>query len=177
MTSPAPIAVIGLGNVLLSDDGFGPYAVELLRVGWEMPAAVELIDAGTPGLGLVTYLYDRDLVVLVDAVAATGSPGDLRWYTGEELRTLPPKPRVSPHDPAVQETLLMAQLTGHGPGTVRLIGAIPERTEIGIGLSPGMRTAAASAAALVVRELAACGAVVVPRRDITIPDLWFVRPA
>ena len=59
------LAVIGLGNVLLGDDGFGPFVVELLRRRYGFPPAVELLDLGTPGLGLVTYVHGHDAVVIV----------------------------------------------------------------------------------------------------------------
>lgn len=160
---PARIAVIGLGNVLFGDDGFGPQVIALLRAGWEFPPEVELIDAGTPGLGLVTYLYGREAAILIDAVAATGDPGELRLYRGDDLRRIPPQPRVSPHDPAVQETLGIAELSGHGPRSVLLVGAIPASSTVGIGLSEAMGAAAAASTAVVIGELARIGAVALPR--------------
>lgn len=173
----ARIAVVGLGNVLLGDDGFGPFVVELLRAGWDFPAGVELIDAGTPGLGLVTHLDDREVLLLVDAVGATGRPGERRRYSGDDLRTLPPKPRVSPHDPAVQEAIWITDLAGRGPRRVVLFGVIPASLNVGLQLSPPVRDAAAATAALVVHELAACGAPPVPRVNPPTPDAWWLRLA
>jgi len=170
---PAPIAVIGLGNVLLGDDGFGPFVIALLHAGWDFPASVELIDAGTPGLGLVSYFQDRELALIVDAVAASGEPGELRLYRSADLQKLPLQPRVSPHDPAVQETLGIAELSGHGPRAVLLLGAIPTSTEPGIGLSAPMRSAATLAVELVLRELSHRGIDVLPR-SVTRPlDAWW----
>jgi hydrogenase maturation protease len=173
----APIAIIGLGNVLLGDDGFGPYVVELLRAQWEFPGCVALIDAGTPGLGLITHLDGREVLILVDAVGATGRPGELRRYSGEDLRTLPPKPRVSPHDPAVQEALWITELAGRGPRRVVLFGVIPASLDVGLQLSAPVRDATAATAALVVNELAACGATPVPRVNPPAPDAWWMRHA
>ena len=175
MSNEASIAVIGLGNVLLGDDGFGPSVVELLRAGWQFPASVALIDAGTPGLDLVNYLDGREVVVLVDTVAATGAPGELRLYRGEELRGMPMKPRVSPHDPAVQEALWIAEFGGSGPRQVDLIGVIPAATDLGTGLSAPVREAACAAAVLVVQELTKHGAAPAPLRQPRSPDAWWMR--
>lgn len=179
MTAPAEaharIAVIGLGNVLLGDDGFGPFVIELLRAGWEFPECVALVDVGTPGLGLVTYFHNREMVILVDAVGATGRPGELRLYPSEDLRKMSPQPRVSPHDPAVQETLWITELAGCGPREVLLLGVIPESLDLGAGLSAPVRQAASAAAALVVGELAKGGTVAVPQPNPRIPDAWWMR--
>ena len=67
--------IIGLGNVLLGDDGFGPLAVELFRCQYECGSNVEVLDLGTPGLDLAPYLYGTDLVVIADAVHAEEKPG------------------------------------------------------------------------------------------------------
>ncbi len=141
------VAVIGLGNVLLGDDGFGPTVVELLGSGWHVPANVELIDAGTPGLDLAGYMHGYDEIILVDAVAASTAPGEIRLYSGDELKKLPMKPRVSPHDPALQEALWIAEVSGDGPRAVVLVGAVPSNSEPGVGLSPAMFAAAEEAAA------------------------------
>ena len=150
-------AVIGLGSVLLGDDGFGPTVVEHLRAGWDFPEDIELVDGGTPGLGLAGYLHGREQVILIDAVAATGTPGELRWYEGAELRALPMKPRVNPHDPAIQEALWITELSGQGPRETSLLGVIPARLETGTGLSPSLRALVVEAARRIVVRLESRG--------------------
>ncbi|MBP1686105.1 MAG: peptidase hydrogen uptake protein [Deltaproteobacteria bacterium] len=171
----ARIAVIGLGNVLFGDDGFGPFVLALLHSRWEFSTDVTLVDVGTPGLDLVTYLQGREAVILVDAVGATGRPGELRRYRNEELTRMPAKPRVSPHDPAVQETLLIAQFAGDGPRHVLLIGTIPLSLEQGAGLSAPIHDAASTAAAMVVDELATLGAAPALRPEPVDVDPWWMR--
>lgn len=171
----ARVAVIGLGNILLGDDGFGPLVIECLCAGWEFPSGVELIDAGTPGLHLVTYLYERDTVILVDAVTGRGTLGALRVYRGEDLRKVPSKPRVSPHDPAVHETLAIAELSDHGPRAVLLVGALAEPSPIGLAMSAPMRAAAAAAAQLIVAELTQRGVNVVARAAPAAVEPWWLQ--
>ncbi|MBK7972987.1 MAG: hydrogenase maturation protease [Deltaproteobacteria bacterium] len=172
----APIAVIGLGNVLLGDDGFGPFVVDVLGSQWTFGDEVELIDAGTPGLGLATYVSGRETLILLDTVAATGSPGELRLYRGEELRALPTKPRVSPHDPALGEALAMTALAGSAPREVLLLGVIPESTAMGTELSEPVRRAAALAGELVPRWISRAGGQLTARSGRHFGDVWWTRP-
>ena len=172
---PAPVAVVGLGNVLLGDDGFGPTVIALLRAGWEFPAAVELIDGGTPGLHLVALVHGRDAIVLIDTVAGPGAPGELRRYRREDLERLPILARVSPHDPAVLEALAIADLAGGGAQTVLLVGLIPASLAMETTLSPPVRAACAAAAVLVVEELTRLGVSPRLRREATAPDAWWMR--
>ena len=162
---PPRVAVIGIGNVLLGDDGFGPTVVELLRAGWKMPDEVELIDAGTPGLDLGGYLHGRDEIILVDSVAATMAPGEIRIYGGDEILDLPLKPRVSPHDPALQEALWIVEMDGYGPRRTVLIGAAPQSVEPGIGLGPAMLDAADEAVHMVIDRLRVLGYAIEPARQ------------
>lgn len=172
---PASVAVIGLGNVLLGDDGFGPTVIALLRAGWEFPADVELVDGGTPGLHLVASVHGRDALVLIDTVAGAGAPGELRRYRREDLERLPILARVSPHDPAVLEALAIAELAGRGPQTVLLVGVIPASLELETTLSPPVRAACPGAAALVVEELSRLSVAPRSRRDAVAPDAWWMR--
>jgi hydrogenase maturation protease len=84
---PRRIAVLGLGNVLLGDDGFGPLAVEMFRRLYECDSKVEILDLGTPGLDLAPYLYDADLVVIADAIypREEEKPGTLCVYCEDDL--------------------------------------------------------------------------------------------
>jgi len=174
---PASVAVVGLGNVLLGDDGFGSTVIALLRAGWEFPAHVELVDGGTPGLHLVACVHGRDALVLIDTVASPGAPGELRRYRREDLERLPILARVSPHDPAVLEALAIADLAGQAPRTVLVVGVIPASLAMATTLSPPVRAACPGAAAVVVEELARLGVSPRSRRETTPPDAWWLRPS
>jgi hydrogenase maturation protease len=170
---PPRAAVIGLGNVLLGDDGFGPCVVEHLRTHWDFPDTVVLIDGGTPGLGLVTLLAGFAEAILIDCVAAPGEPGDLRSYGLEELFALPLLPRVSPHDPAVREALGFVRLSGAGPEHVHLVGVVPGSVATSTELSPTVAAAVAPAAERVVAILAEASLRAVGRREPRRPEGWW----
>jgi hydrogenase maturation protease len=133
--------IAGIGNILLGDDGLGPAVVDYLQQHCELPHGVEAVDLGTPGLDLAPYLCQCKKLILIDAVEDDGAPGELRMYRGDELYRRPASPRMSPHDPGIQETLLYLELAGSGPDEVVLIGALAGVTEPGIGLSDAVRCA------------------------------------
>lgn len=168
------IAVIGIGNVLTGDDGVGPHVARVLEAAWELPG-VDVIDAGTPGLDLTTFLAGREAAVLVDAVKASGAPGELRTYDKATLLSRPPAMALSPHDPGVREALLNAEFMGAAPATVKLVGVIPATVELGCRLSPAVRDAVPAAVAAVLDELRALGVAPSPRDPAGDPDLWWER--
>jgi hydrogenase maturation protease len=174
----APFVVIGIGNVLLGDDGFGPNVIGILQAKWDFPATVELIDAGTPGLDLADLLCGREVVVLVDAVNTGGTPGQMRCCLGSELDgVLALQPRVSGHDPALGDALAIARLAGGGPREVLLVGVVPETVELGVGLSESVAAAADTAAAAVAAHLAQWTAHPTPRKEkeVASPTHWWAR--
>lgn len=173
----APIAVVGLGNVLMGDDAFGPYVVQVLLAGYAFPPEVEVVDLGTPGLDLTPHVSDRRALVLIDTVHSSGQPGELRSYTREDVLRHPPQARLSPHDPGVKEALLLADLEGRGPEHVRLLGVIPASTATGTGLSPAVEAAVPATVERVLATLDELGVRVVKRETPVAPDLWWQSPA
>jgi len=168
------IRVLGLGNVLMSDDGFGPFVVEHLLARYEFGADVEVIDVGTPGLDLTPYLGDAAAVVIVDTVKSQGAPGELRLYRKAQLLRHPPQPRTSPHDPGLSEALFALTLAGTDPGEVLLVGAIPEHVGMGSRLSPALQAAVEPAALEVVTELRRLGATARVREPQAEVKPWWI---
>jgi hydrogenase maturation protease len=171
------IRVIGLGNVLMSDDGFGPYVVRVLDALYEFPQHVQVIDAGSPGLDLTPLLIDADVLVIVDAVTADGSPGDLHQFRLTDVLQGSPLARLSAYDPAVKETLLNVAAAGMGPKHVLLLGVVPEWIATGVHLSPAVRAAISPVIGLIVSELERHGVRPLPRRVPRQPDTWWERAA
>ncbi len=140
MPEPLKIVVVGLGNLIMGDDGLGPRTIEELQKAG-LPGNVTLLDLGTPGLGLSTYISGYDALILIDAVHDDTEPGTMRTYTLDELMQMPSAPRLSPHSPAVQESLALAELEGSAPKQVALIGVVPEDCSMGIRLTPAVEEA------------------------------------
>ena len=170
------VRILGLGNVLMGDDAFGPWVVEYLQANYELPEEVTVIDVGTPGLDLVPYLAGATHLVIVDTVKSDGKPGELRLYRKQEILRYPPQPRLSPHDPGVKETLLTLDFAGTGPGDVLLVGAIPASSAMGVGLSGAVKDAVPLAAGEVVRELARLGLGARKRSPASPVVPWWEQP-
>jgi hydrogenase maturation protease len=165
--------VVGLGNVLMADDAFGPYFVRWLEAYYELPDGIEVADLGTPGLDLYPHLVHREVVILADTVRSDGRPGELRLYRRDEILRHTPQARVSPHDPGLKETLLSLEFAGHMPTEVLLVGVIPASTESEVGLSPAVLDAIGPAGAAVVAELGRLGFRVLPRPEPLPLELWW----
>lgn len=146
--------IVGLGNVLLGDDGVGPAVCDELRrreaaAGQprQLPVGVELLDGGTLGTALIPWLLDAGAAVIVDAVRARGQPGDVlvdrgcgRWV-------------ADPGASEVESLVQTAILGGLPRDAITLVGIIPGPIRPGRCLSPAVSAAVPSAASLAAREV------------------------
>ncbi len=171
------IGVLGIGNVLMGDDGVGPYTVKMLEARYKFPKQVELQDVGTPGLGISSVFSDYEAVILIDAVNAKKNPGEVKVYRKDELVLVPVKQRISPHDPALVEALLFAELSGKCPKEVLLVGIVPETCELGCGLSAAVQAGVETAIGLVLVELEQLGAPVKLKARPDVPRIWWEQEA
>jgi hydrogenase maturation protease len=167
------IRVLGLGNVLMSDDGFGPYVARVLEAFYDFPDDVEVIDVGTPGLDLTPYLFDTEAVIFIDTVRSDGAPGEMRVYDRADILRYPPQARTGPHDPALKEALLTVDAAGVGPKVVKLIGVIPNWVATGVTLSPAVADAVEPVVRTVIDELDRMGVPAIPRPLPDAPHIWW----
>jgi hydrogenase maturation protease len=171
------VRIIGLGNVLMSDDGFGPYAARVLDAYYEFPDNVRIVDAGQPGIDLVPYLANADVVILIDTVRATGTPGDLHAYPLEEILDAEPHSPLCPHDPGITEALVSVSAAGAMPQHVTLLGVVPEWIATGVWLSESVRAAIEPVIGLTITELNRLGIRAKRRSVPREPDTWWERDA
>lgn len=171
------IRVLGLGNVLMGDDGIGPYVIEALTSAYEFPPNVSVIDVGTPGLDLAPFLMGADAVIVLDTVRSDGQPGALRTYSRDAILKHAPAQRLGPHDPGFKQTLLALDFAGLGPREVTLVGVIPQSTAPCARLSPPVRASVARAVAAVAAELKHLGAELSPRAASAPLAPWWERAA
>jgi len=159
----APVVVIGVGNVLLGDDGVGPCVVRLLEERLGTIEGVELTDCGTSGFDVSGTVIDREVVIFVDAVDASGEPGSVVRLEEQALTTGGATgPRISPHEPGIRDSLAVANLVGRGPREALLIGVVPGDTSMGTALTPRIADAILPAANAVIAELKRLGHAVEP---------------
>jgi hydrogenase maturation protease len=170
------VVIIGLGNVLVGDDAFGPYVVRTLDAAWDMAEHVEVLDLGTPGSDLGPHIAGTDAVIFIDTVRSDGEPGTVRCYRKHELVARGPTPRSNPHQPSLVDTLLFLELQDVAPEQVLLIGAVPARYDTGAPLSEPVRAAVPAVIELVLHELErlGCPATLAPAQRP--PDIWWEEP-
>jgi len=162
--SPLRAAVYGIGNILLGDDGVGPAVAHFLEDNYFFPADVVVEDLGTPSLTLPSYLTGFDVLIFIDAVAGDDAPGSIRTFTRDEIISVAPGIRISPHEPSINDALIVLDFAGGAPRDVVLVGVIPKSLEGGLALSAEVDEAVAEAAEVVLTELAVRG-VHVESRD------------
>ena len=160
MTSfPSSIVVLGIGNLLWADEGFGVRCIEALQRRYEFAEHVQLIDGGTQGLYLIQHVQEAEALLIFDAVDYGLDPGTLKEvWDGDVPRFLGAR-KMSLHQTGFQEVLSLAQLTGKYPRHVLLIGCQPEELEdYGGSLRPVVKAALEQALARAVQTLAQWGA-------------------
>jgi hydrogenase maturation protease len=128
------VAVLGVGNILLKDEGIGVRAVEVLRERYTFPESVELIDGGTMGLDLLPFIEGKERILILDAVNVEKPPGTLVTIEGDDI----PKflsMKLSVHQIGLPDMLSAAKFMDIMPNDLCLIGMQPKTMETGYGLS------------------------------------------
>ncbi len=144
--------VLGIGNLLIGDEGVGCRAVEELCRRYSMPPEVQCIDGGTAGFELLSYLDGRNEVILIDALQDDRAPGTVIKVEDEHV----PKAflaRTTPHQLGICDVLAAAQLTGIQPGRLVLFGIEPKQMEVGLSLSSEVQAAMEKVVHAVVDQL------------------------
>ena len=111
----------GIGNVLLGDDGVGPYVVRILESLYSFEESVEIADLGTPALDLTHQIVGLEALILVDSVTSDHTAGTLVLLTKEDILRETPAQRLDPHSPALSECLMTAAMLGAMPEHVLLV--------------------------------------------------------
>jgi hydrogenase maturation protease len=127
--------VLGVGNLLLSDDGVGIHTIQRLQEVAQLPEEVQVLDGGTMGLDLLYYLEGVSHLLIVDAMETGGPPGTLTRIAGEQVPAYLSL-KISPHEIGLPDMLLAAKLRDLYPEEVVVWGVQPETIEVGLDLSP-----------------------------------------
>ncbi|HMM20242.1 MAG TPA: HyaD/HybD family hydrogenase maturation endopeptidase [Selenomonadales bacterium] len=130
-----PITVLGIGNILLRDEGLGVRAVERLAAQYRFPDDVQVLDGGTLGLELVRFLAGTRRLLVVDAVSGAGQPGTFYRLAGEEVQAYFQE-KMSMHELGIKDVLAVLQVTGQPVEEVVIIGVQPESLDMGLELTP-----------------------------------------
>jgi hydrogenase maturation protease len=164
MSDPS-ITVLGIGNLLWADEGFGVRCIEALQQRYEFAPQVQLIDGGTQGLYLVQHVQAARQLLIFDAIDYGLPPGTLKVVEDDDVPRFMGAKKMSLHQTGFQEVLMLAQLTERYPERVLLVGCQPAQLDdYGGSLTALVRDAMEDALALGVAALRDWGGAPQPRR-------------
>jgi hydrogenase maturation protease len=158
--------VLGLGNILWADEGFGVRAVEALHAAFEFPPHVRVMDGGTQGIFLIPWVRIANRLLILDAIDYGLEPGSIRLIRNDDVPRFMGARKMSMHQAGFQEVLMTAKLSGDFPEEIALIGVQPELLDdYGGSLRPCVKVRIPEAVEMAVGILREWGIDVRPRRQ------------
>jgi hydrogenase maturation protease len=154
--------VLGIGNILLQDEGVGVRAAEQIQQRYEIPEGVQVLDGGTMGLDLITCLEGVEQLLVIDAVQASEPPGSIIRLVNEEIPAFLGQ-KISPHQIGLSDILSVARLRDMLPERMVLLGIQPASLETSLALSPTIEARLDALVDAAMHELQAWGIVLAPR--------------
>lgn len=167
------VLIGGIGNVLLGDDGVGPYLARMLEAHYDFAPSIEVVDLGTPALDLIDEISNRDAVILIDCVKSSTPAGTVQLYRKEDILKHRPQVRMDPHSPALVEAILSAEFYGVGPKEVLLVGIVGECFDATCNLSDAVNLCLMQAAAEVLCELDRLNIDYRRKAEVVDPEIWW----
>jgi hydrogenase maturation protease len=134
VNSPCPLLVLGMGNLLLEDEGLGIRALEILQQQYEIPSGVDCLDGGTTGMGLLDDMSRREHLLVLDACQTGEPPGTLVRLAGDDVPVYFGM-RISPHQMGLSDVLATLELSGEKPAEVTVLGLVPQSLDMCLELS------------------------------------------
>jgi hydrogenase maturation protease len=150
------VLLLGMGNILLEDEGLGIRALEVLQRDYAFPPGVELLDGGTTGMGLLDDIGGRDHLLVLDAVQTGEPPGTLVVMRGSDVPVYFGI-RVTPHQLGLADVLATLELSGEQPGSVTVLGLVPHSLELTLELSEPIQSQLDELVQAAVSELTSLG--------------------
>ena len=156
MSGSRRAVVLGVGNILLSDEGIGVHAVNALEARFEIPAEVEIIDGGTSAMDCLDRIAESDFLLIADCVRGGREPASLVRLGDGELQAFF-RTRISPHQVGLCDVLATLTLHGISPSRTVLIGAEPKSLALGLEPTPELAAMIPALVEALTAELVAAG--------------------
>ncbi len=133
MNKNSKVVIIGVGNLLLMDEGIGIHVINELEKN-KLPESVDVYDGGTGGFKLIDIMHEAKRVIFIDAVETGKAPGTITTFKSEDVRSMYPKKKYSLHDTDLLEVIKMVELLEHPP-EIEIMGVQPKTINYGTTLS------------------------------------------
>jgi hydrogenase maturation protease len=148
---PKPILILGIGNILLKDEGVGVHTANKMME-MDLPPDVEVMDGGTMGLNLLFYIEGRRKVIVIDTVITGDPPGTIYRFTDESLVDNKPMLRTA-HGIDFSDVIKTSKMLGTKPEEIVFIGIEPESLDEGLELTPTIQKRVPVLIKMVMKEL------------------------
>lgn len=149
--SPLKIVILGVGNLLLSDEGVGVHVVnELMKL--DLPPEVSVVEGGTDGFRLLNVITEADCLIVIDALKGGAEPGSIYRFDIGEVQNCPSGFKTSVHQIGILEVIDLSGLIGKTPHTT-VIGIEPKSLEMGMELTPEIKSKIPRIIELIFEEL------------------------
>lgn len=149
--------ILGVGNLLLRDEGFGVHVVERLKNDYVLPRGLEVLDGGTAGIMLAPFIESVDSLYIIDTVKSDSEPGTIMRFSGTGLYGGSIRSGISPHQLGLLEVLDLCRLREQAPERVVALAAVPEDLSTGTGLSSTLESCVGQVIDLLREELGGRG--------------------
>lgn len=151
------VVVLGVGNVLMSDEGVGVHAVEALANGYDVPDEVEIIDGGTSGMDCLDRIADADLLLIADCMRSKDkTPGTITRLEDGQIDAWF-KTKISPHQVGLSDVLAACNFHGMAPKRVVLLGVQPASFDTSMELTPAIAAVLPDLLGRMIAEIEAMG--------------------
>jgi hydrogenase maturation protease len=168
MRANTRIGILGLGNLLLSDEGFGVHFINYLTDRYEIPDHVAVLDGGTAGIMMAPFIEDADILFVIDTVALRDQPpGSIHRFTDQDIQAGNIHARMSPHQVGLLDILDLCRIRETAPQETEMLTVVPEDLSVAIGLTPNLEARLPEVMAMLEESLARHGTVL---RARAIPD-------
>ncbi|MDR3565146.1 MAG: HyaD/HybD family hydrogenase maturation endopeptidase [Negativicutes bacterium] len=144
--------VLGIGNILLQDEGFGVRVIEELQRRYQFPTAVQVLDGGTLGMDLLRFLTGTTRLLVVDAIAGGGPPGSFYYFSGNQVKAYFQE-KVSLHELGIRDVLTVLEMLEKPIPEVVVLGVQPAVLDLGLELTPVVAATVEKTIAAVLTQL------------------------
>lgn len=164
------LLLLGIGNLLLSDEGVGIHTLRYLEQNYIWPPSVELLDGGTAGMELLVPITSATHLLILDAVQTQAPPGTVVQIAHADLPAFF-RTKLSSHQVGLADVLAAAILTDSLPSYITLLGVVPASLELGMELTPVVAAQRVPLVNRIVQELTALGITLVAKPDYSVKPI------
>jgi hydrogenase maturation protease len=157
------IGIIGIGNLILSDEGFGIQTLHYLEANYIFPDTVILQDAGTAGIYMSPFLEACDPILVIDVVDIDAEPGSFHYYTMKDVKVGNFQTKMSPHQLGLLEIVEICRLRDAAPENIEFYCVVPKELDTSMELSPAVAPRVPEVAEMIIKRLKDFGLTVQKR--------------